>query len=199
MPFLSVIAAVFGFIWSLLQTWLHAFYVSFTNSETIWIIIPIWLAWFFAEFFQEKEGTSFGDAISNGAIPFWVGIDWMRQLTLQLTSDEIAFSSLVFIKYLISVLILIYGFVIIVFGIKGRDFIKYIGRIREVTYILAVLTPFIYGLITPNYRYFLAIIIFFPIFYFLIEFIDRLTPEPSIYGKEKEPMDSQGAMPIRRL
>jgi len=181
----SVIAVIFSFIWSLLQIWLYSFYVSFTNSETIWIIIPIWLSWFFTEFFQEKKGTSFGDAISNGVVPFWVGIDWMRQLTLQLTSDEIIFSSLVFVKYLISVLILIYGFIIIAFGIKGKDFIKYFGRIREVTYILAVLTPFVYGLITPSYRYFLSVIIFFPVFYFIVEFIDRLTPEPTIYKKEK--------------
>ena len=185
MPILSVITVILSFILSLLQTWLYAFYVSFTNSETIWIIIPIWLSWFFTEFFQEKEGTSFGDAISNGVIPFWVGIDWMRQLTLQLTSAEISFSPLVFMKYLISVLILIYGFVIIAFGIKGKNFIKYFGRIREVTYILAVLTPFVYGLITPNYKYFLSIVIFFPIFYFIVEFIDRLTPEPVIYKKEK--------------
>ena len=181
----SVIAVIFSFIWSLLQIWLYSFYVSFTNSETIWIIIPIWLSWFFTEFFQEKKGTSFGDALSNGVVPFWVGIDWMRQLTLQLTSDEIIFSSLVFVKYLISVLILIYGFIIIAFGIKGKDFIKYFGRIREVTYILAVLTPFVYGLITPSYRYFLSVIIFFPVFYFIVEFIDRLTPEPTIYKKEK--------------
>lgn len=181
----SVIAVIFSFFLSLLQTWLYAFYVSFTNSETIWIIIPIWLSWFFTEFFQEKEGTSFGDAISNGVVPFWVGIDWMRQLTLQVTSNEISLSSLVFVKYAISILILAYGFTIIAFGIKGKDFIKYFGRIREVTYILAVLTPFIYGLIIPNYKYFLSIIIFFPIFYFIIEFIDRLTPEPVIYKKEK--------------
>ncbi len=185
MPFWSVIAVIFSFIWSLLQIWLSAFYVSFTNSETIWIIIPIWLSWFFAEFFQEKKGTSFGDAISNGVVPFWVGIDWIRQLTFQLTSNEISFSWLIFVKYLISVLILIYGFIIIAFGIKGKDFIKYIGRIREVTYILVVLTPFIYGLITPNYKYFLGIVIFFPIFYFIIEFVDQLTPEPAIYKKEK--------------
>ena len=184
MSVLSVITVIFSFIWSLLQAWLYAFYVSFTNSETIWIIIPIWLSWFFTEFFQEKKGTSFGDAISNGVVPFWVGIDWMRQLTLQLTSNDISFSPLVFVKYLISALILIYGFTIIAFGIKGKDFIKYFGRIREVTYILAVLTPFIYGLITPNYKYFLGIIIFFPIFYFIVEFIDRLTPEPAIYKKE---------------
>ena len=185
MSVLSVITVIFSFIWSLLQAWLYAFYVSFTNSETIWIIIPIWLSWFFTEFFQEKKGTSFGDAISNGVVPFWVGIDWMRQLTLQLTSNDISFSPLVFVKYLISVLILIYGFIIIAFGIKGKDFIKYFGRIREVTYILAVLTPFVYGLITPSYRYFLSVIIFFPVFYFIVEFIDRLTPEPTIYKKEK--------------
>jgi hypothetical protein len=174
------------FIWGLFKTWIYVFFVSFTSWSTIWIIVPIWLNWFFAEFFQEKKGTSFGNAISNGAVPLWVGIDWMRQLTMDIIKLHAKFTFLVFSKYLISVLAIVYGLIIIVYGIRGKSFVRYVGRIREISYVLAVLTPLVYGLIKPNFEYFLAVILFFPLFYYLIELIDKLTPEPVIYAKEKE-------------
>lgn len=180
----TAILAVFAFFWELLKSWVYLFYVSFTNLDTIWIIIPIWLSWFFAEFFQEKRGTSFGNAISNGVIPLWIGIDWTRQLTTQFLESNTSLTFLIFSKYIISALVIIYGLIIVAFGIKGREFIRYIGRIREVTYVLAVFTPIMYGLVALDYKYFLSIILFFPLFYLVIELIDRLTPEPKIYEKE---------------
>ncbi len=188
MPVLSLISSVFAgfaFFFVLFKSWLYLFYVSFNNMNTIWIIIPIWLSWFFAEFFQEKKGTSFGNAISNGIIPLWVGVDWIRQLTGQITAHSSRITLMIFSKYMISVLIIVYGFLIVFFGIKGRWFIRYIGRIRAVTYILAVLTPVMYGLVKLNLEYFIAIFLFFPLFYFIIEEIDRLTPEPKIYEKDR--------------
>jgi chromosome condensin MukBEF complex kleisin-like MukF subunit len=41
-----------------------------------------------------------------------------------------------------------------------------------------VFSPLIYGLVNPDLNYFLSIIIFAPLFYFIIEFIDRITPNP---------------------
>ena len=186
MPFTEALLMGLSFFWDLLKTWLYTFGVSFANLSTVWIIVPIWISWFFTEFFQEKEGTSFGNAISNGVVPLWVGIDWIRHLTDQLIESKIEFSGLVFGKFLISAIILVYGFVIIILGIKGREYIKYLGRIREITYVLVVFTPFIYGIIEPNYLYFLSIIIFFPAFYWIIEWIDRMTPEPEVFKKDKE-------------
>lgn len=181
-----IIFSVLVFIWGLFKTWIYILIVSFTSLSTIWIIIPIWLNWFFAEFFQEKKGTSFGNAISNGAVPLWVGIDWMRQLSMDIIKLHSKFTFLVFSKYLVSVLAMVYGLMIIINGIRGKSFVRYVGRIREISYVLAVLTPLVYGLITPNFEYFLAVILFFPVFYYLIELIDRLTPEPVIYAKEEE-------------
>src|SRR3989338_6318778 len=158
---------------------LYVAVVPFTHKDTIWIIVPIWLSWVFAEFFQEKEGTSFGNAISNGVVPLWVGIDWVRQLTAQISQSK--FTLLFFGKYAISSLVLIYGFIIIISGINGKEFVKYFGRIREVTYVLAALTPFIYGLIKPSFKYFFAIILFFIPFYILVEVIDRMIPEPEAF------------------
>jgi len=185
MSFWSSALAAIVFVWSLFKVWIYAAVVSFTNKETIWIIVPIWLSWFFAEFFQEKEGTSFGNAISNGVVPFWVGIDWTRQLTSQISLAHVKFNALFFGKYAISGFVMLYGLFIIILGIKGKEFIRYFGRIREVSYILAALTPFIYGLIEPSYKYFLAIIVFFPFFYWVIEIFDRMTPEPAVVTKDK--------------
>src|SRR3989344_2339350 len=99
MAFWSIIAMVSLFVWDLIKAGFHLFFISFMNKDTIWIIIPIWLSWFFAEFFQEKKGTSFGNAISNGVVPLWVGIDWMRQLTTSLIETQAKLSMLVFSKY----------------------------------------------------------------------------------------------------
>ncbi|MBI2151478.1 hypothetical protein HYU21_01995 [Candidatus Woesearchaeota archaeon] len=184
MAFLDVLMVVLIFLWDLFKEWLWAFAISFTSFQTVWIIIPIWISWFFAEFFQEKKGTSFGNAISNGVVPFWVGIDWIREITTGLLEGG-AFSFLVVGKYLVSVLVIGYGLMIIIYGIKVKSFIHILGRIREVTYVLAFLTPFIYGIIEPSYLYFLSMILFFPIFYFLIELIDKFTPEPKAMSEDE--------------
>ncbi|MBS3123845.1 hypothetical protein J4437_04390 [Candidatus Woesearchaeota archaeon] len=184
MAFLDVLMVVLIFIWDLFKEWIWAFIISFTSLQTIWIIVPIWISWFFAEFFQEKKGTSFGNAISNGVVPFWVGIDWIRQITGGLLEGG-AFSFLIVGKYLVSALVMAYGLAIIIYGIRARNFIHFIGRIREVTYVLAFLTPFIYGVIEPSYSYFLSMLVFFPIFYFLIELIDKFTPEPKALSEDE--------------
>lgn len=181
----STVMVVLTFLWELLKAWGELFFISFTNWQTIWIIVPIWLSWFFAEFFQEKKGTSFGNAISNGVVPFWVGIDWLRSITMQMIDEKVKFSSLIFGKYAIAVLALIYGFMIILFGIKGKGFIRYFGRIREVTYVLVMVTPFVYGFIQFDLKYILAAVLFFPVFYLVIEIIDRLTPEPQSLSKDE--------------
>ncbi len=182
----SIILSVLSYLWDLTYTWLYTLVISFTSLETVWIIVPIWLSWFFVEFFQEKHGTSFGNAISNGVIPFWVGIDWVRQITAQLISAQITFGMLTLGKYFLSALIMAYGLTIIILGIKKKEIIKYLGRIREVTYVLIVFTPFIYGKIEPSFIYFLSVLLFFPIFYGIIELIDRLTPEPVALKEDEE-------------
>jgi hypothetical protein len=81
-------------------------------------------------------------------------------------------------KFIIAGVAFIYGLVIILQGIKAKRFIHYFGRIREVTYILVMATPIIYGIIEINWSVVAAIIMFFPIFYIIIELICRYTPNP---------------------
>jgi hypothetical protein len=190
MSFWSAALGVLSFIWLHLSNWLYIFISPIKNLEILWIIVPIWISWFFAEFFQEKRGTSFGNAISNGAIPLWVGIDWTRYLTNTIVEEKLRFSWLIFAKYSLCTLIIIYGLSIIIFGIQGKNFIKYFGRIREITYILLVFSPVIYGILKLSWTFIAEIIIFFPIYYFLIELLDIIIPDPKVIELDTNSQDN---------
>jgi hypothetical protein len=189
---MSVISAIFSGIgafflslWGLFTYWLWIFLIPFTSIESIWLIVPVWLSWFFAEFFQEKEGTSFGNAISNGVVPLWAGIDWMRQVTQALLTNDSPMGFMTFLKYFVSLVAVVFGLIIIIAGIKGRDYVHFAGRIRVVTYFVIMLTPLIYDLVRPNFNYFIAMLLFFPVFYIFIEFIDKKTPKPKAIAMDE--------------
>ena len=147
-----------------------------------WIIIPIWVNWFFTEFFIEKHGTSFGNAIGNGVIPILASIDWTRYL-YRLVQEGIisSFTFGVFMKFLLSFVVFCYGVFVIIAGIKIERIIFYIGRIRWITYVLVMITPVIYNVIKFDFRTFTAMLLFFPLYWWVIEFFDRITPEPRVY------------------
>ena len=189
MAFLEILITILLFLWDLFKSWLYIFISPFSKPEIFWIIIPIWVSWFFAEFFQEKRGTSFGNAISNGVIPLFVGVDWIRYLTNLVAENAIKLNYILYIKYSLCLLVILYGFSVIIFGIKARQFVHFYGRIREVTYVLIMFSPIIYGIIYLNWKFLLGIFLFFPIFYYFIELIDRFTPTPKIYEYDEGKTD----------
>lgn len=178
MSFLSISAFIFTLFFNSLKEWLLIFISPIRNLNVLWIIVPVWFNWFFAEFFQEKKGTSFGNAISNGVVPVFVGLDWTKYLTQSIIENNLAFSWSIFSKYFLCLIVMLYGIFIIVFGIKGKKFIHYFGRIREITYVLVVFSPVIYNIVPLSLNYILIVLVFFPIFYYLIEFIALFTPDP---------------------
>jgi len=182
---ISVSLSILSFLWIHFINWLYIFVSPVENLEVLWIIVPIWISWFFAEFFQEKKGTSFGNAITNGAVPFWVGIDWIRQVTNLLIAGELEFSTMVVVKYFICLCVLLYGAMIIYYGIKAKSFVHFIGRIRQITYILVMFTPIIYGVFDLNWDFVVSIIIFYPVFYYIIEYIDRKFPDPIAFARDE--------------
>ena len=190
MTFWSATLTVLLYVWDALKEWLYIFISPMENLEILWIIIPIWINWFFSEWFQEKKGTSFGNAISNGAVPLYIGIDWTRHLTRLVTAGTLEFSLMLVLKYLLCVVAILYGFSIIFFGIRAKKFIHFYGRIRETTYVMVVFSPVIYGIINLSWKFLLLIIIFFPVYYYFIELLAKYTPDPRIYkfdkGKKEE-------------
>ena len=149
-----------------------------------WIIIPIWINWFFTEFFVEKYGTTLGNAVSNGAIPIIASIDWLRYTFRMIYEGGSGLTLALFMKIVLSVSVLGFGVFVIIAGIKLKQIVFFIGRIRWITYVLVMITPMIYNVIEPNFTTLLAIMLFFPVYWWVIEIFDRITPEPRLYKAE---------------
>jgi len=179
---------IFTEFWYTLLRWFELFAAPIMHPELLWITIPIFLSWIAAEFFQEKLSTSLGNAISNGVVVLWVGLDWVRTII-----NKILFSlngvaridwSIEITKIVIATLVFLYGAIIIIDGIRAKEYIKFFGKIREVTYVLLMFTPVMYGVVPIEWRTFLAMALFFPIFYYVIEAIDVYTPDPKAAKKD---------------
>ena len=150
--------------------------------EMLWIIIPVYINWIFTEFYQEKKGTSFGNAVTNGFVALWVGIDWLRT-TVEIVSQKVIKTTFLESKITVAALMGIYGVTIIVMGIKGKHTVKLIGRIREVTYLTVMLTPIFYGAVHPTWTVIISIVLFFPLFYGIVELVNYFLPNPKTYDE----------------
>ncbi len=145
-----------------------------THPELLWVLIPVYINWIIGDIYQEHKGTHIGNAISNGFVALWVGLDWGRQITQNFVlSSETPFK-IAMIGFLI-----MYGLTVLIEGIRGKDVARYIGRVREVTYVIIFLTPIFYGIIPISLDTLISALVFFPIYYILIEILMRITPSPS--------------------
>ena len=184
--FFDIAGLIFSSFLDIFLHWLSIFAAPIKEPEMFWIIIPIWINWFFTEFFQEKYGTSFGNAVSNGAIAILASIDWVRYLYRLYVDGIVQLTFGVFLKLLAALCVFGYGVFVIIAGIKIKKIVFFIGKIRWITYVLLMFTPIVYLHNVPteigiNLKTFLAIILFFPLYYWIIEIFDRITPEPKIY------------------
>ena len=165
--------------------WLQLFVAPLKNLDMLWIIVPIWGVWLFSEFYQEKKGTSFGNAISNGATMLFVGVDWARHVISGLSAGNLIVGLKFITLVAVSAAVLIYGLAIIILGIKANKLVRIIGRVRETTYFMVMFSPIIYGVEEFSIRNATVILAFFPAFYILVEILDRLLPTPKIFEEDE--------------
>lgn len=180
------------YIWTLIKLWISTLFVTpFQTTDMLWILVPVWLTWFFAEFFQEKMGTSMGNAITNSIVVLWASIDCARQTILLMSSGIIVDFWNIFGRFALIIIVLAYGGLIIYLGIKGNKIVKYIGRVREVTYVFAMFVPVFYNVIPFSFNHLFAAILFFPLFYYGIELLDKYTPNPKAVVEDLEEKGSE--------
>jgi len=168
------------------------------NLDVLYILVPVYINWFVNDYYQERKGTSMGNAAANGFTAIWVGIDWVRTMTTRATTSAVhiplgfnkAFFLLAF-KFGIASVIIAYGLIIMKYSISGNPLAKKIGRIREVSYFAMVFTPVIYLLVPLDITSIATILIFFPIFYYAGEALMKSLPAPKTElmdeGGEEEP------------
>lgn len=184
MAIVTLLLSVLVFVWDLFKQWINLFIAPIQDFSMLWIIIPIYLNWLVTEIFQEKKGTSFGNAITNGVVMLWVGIDWTRQIMYQGILEH--GWGILILKGIIALLAFAYGITIIIVGLRAKKITKYIGRIREISYFCIAFTPIFYGVIQPELKVFVVIILFFPVFYFFFEFLDFVIPDPKTNKIDEE-------------
>ena len=148
--------------------WLMIFAAPFLHIHMLWVALPLWINWFFTDFYQERDGTSLGNAITNGAIMLWVGIDFIRFLVH--SESFIFFSSEGIIKSSLCFVIIFYGVFVVYKGIKQKKYVPKIARVRETTYLLLMFAPVVYGVFDMSFQYLFVTICFFPLWYYFIEF-----------------------------
>ena len=181
MAILDLIWAGISSFFSLLGYWLSLFFITpFQNFEVLWILIPIWLNLVVTDFYQEKHGTDLGNAVTNGVTILWVGIDWIRFLL----RNYLAFDGNFLLKIILCLCTIAWGIFITIQGIRGKKIVELVGRVREISYVMLVLTPFIYSIVEPSWTYLFSILLFFPLFYGIFELIDRSLPDPRTYQEE---------------
>ena len=190
---MSLIINALLYLWELLKLWINTlFIIPVKKPDMLWILLPIWIGWFLAEFFQEKKGTSMGNAISNAVIVGWGSIDWVRQ-TVSFIADKVLIGFWdIAVRFFMAAIVFGYGVLIVYLGLKGKEMIKYIGRIREVTYVFAMFTPVFYKAIPFSVEHIIATILFFPVFYFVIELIDQKTPDSKAVLEEAQGLSGNG-------
>jgi hypothetical protein len=184
------------YLWEIFKGWVSTIFVlPFTNTEMLWLLVPIWVSWFFSEFFQEKTGTSMGNALTNAVVVLWGSVDCTRQTIRLISEGVITGIGNIILRFGVVILIFLYGLFIVIFGIKGNAVIKKIARVREVTYVFVMFVPILYNVIPFSFNHIVAAVIFFPLFYFVIELIDKLTPNPKAVDKDIEESSSKPELP----
>ncbi len=172
---LYFVADLLSYFSGVFFAWLNLFTAPFAkgNSDILWIIVPIYLSWLLAEYYQEKVGTSIGNAISNGFVGLWVGIDWARRL-----AGEFSLTAVFAGKAFITFAMFVYGLLIIYKGMKGKKIAMLIGRVKEVSYLMVVFSPIVYGLVPLTFDTVIGIVLFFPLVYGITGIADKILPSP---------------------
>ena len=68
----------------------------------------------------------------------------------------------------------------------GKKVTAKIGRVRETSYIMLVLSPVIYGVAEISWKYMGIIVLFMPLFYGFFALIDKVIPNPKTYQVTEE-------------
>ncbi len=152
------------------------FFAITKDFSTGYALVPVYINWLSSEYFQEKIKTSLGNAAKNGFTGLWVSVEWIRTtyIKFEYNPNPLLFTG----KIIISILVLLYGVLIIRAAAKGESIVSVVGRVREVSYIAIVVTPIVYEVVPFDLTTLIAIIVFYPLFYGLTEFFIDLLPTP---------------------
>jgi len=125
-----------------------------------------------------------GNAITNAVVVFWAGFDWIRNTVNKISAGVMQLQGIAIGRFFVCVCLIAYGIFIVILGLKGNKLIKYLGRIREVTYLIVIFTPIFYEVLPLTFQHLFAAVLFFPVYYFLIELLNHYMPNPKAVAED---------------
>ncbi len=149
--------------------------LAISESNFLWILVPIFFIGIITDKYQEEFSTSIGNSISNGALIIFSGFSWLQiifsreQLPVDVTISQIILSGF----------IIIYGLAIIISGFKTGHFARIYGRIRVITFMLIFFTTIIYVPILYNMVSIVLYVLLFPFYYAFITELIKVMPSAS--------------------
>ncbi len=179
----DLLSSSLSYVLLLTDRWLQFIVAPLKNFDLLWLAVPVLLNWILNEYFQERKGTSYGNAIANGFVMFWVGLDFSRTIVNNFAKK--GFASLSALHVVMTLVILIYGSLVMYEAVKGRRIAHLIGRIREVTYFSIISIGVIYNAVVFDINTLIAVIVFFPVFYFAVETALKILPPPEAELEEE--------------
>jgi hypothetical protein len=67
---------------------------------------------------------------------------------------------------------------------RGHNIVTKLGRVRETSYVLLMFTPIIYNEVALSWNVILALVLFFPLFYYLMELVNtRVLPQWKVVAR----------------
>jgi hypothetical protein len=88
-------------------------------------------------------------------------------------------------KILVSMAIFTYAIFVVKESYKGRSIVHLIGRSREISYLALMITPIIHSVIPLEWITLLAILLLFPVFYGLVDFLEFTILSPPKFRERK--------------
>lgn len=151
------------------------------NSQIVWITLPIYISWIVTAYFQEKREVQYEEVATNSTIMMYTSLNWIGYLINEFKEFNLDFLS----KIIVSILFFAISLFTLINAIKRRKVSLYLGNITTISYFQIVYTPIIYNLFELNLDVIIAILLYWPVFFFIIHklIIQKLLPD--IFGKEE--------------
>ena len=146
--------------------------VSFLNQELFFILLPIYANWILSEIFFEHRLEEFGTYFSNGFAMLWILMFYGKYLALNFSLSVGWVSKLILFGFLCFI-----AAFLMVNALKGKKIVKYVGKTREVSFLIIFATPIFYGVLNFDLTYFIACIFLFLIIETILYLLHKLIPQ----------------------
>jgi len=147
------------------------FLAPLSDFDVFWTLLPVYVSWIQAEFFVEREKTSYANAFTNGFAMIWASANWLKYL-IDTPSQANDF------KLFVSVLFIIYGISVWINAYLGKKIAVLIGKQVLISFFIIVFSPYIFGIVDLNLSNFTSMLLVFFFILFIFSILKRVLPEP---------------------